>query len=61
MSGVIFCTLGPMKRPVFVLLAKINKAIMPSLTKQQLDLSKAKKWQLLLLAYRYWVTTNALD
>jgi hypothetical protein len=50
-----------MKRPVFVLLARINKAIMPSLTKQQLDLSKAKKWQLLLLAYRYWVTTNALD
>lgn len=42
-------------------LAKINKAILPSFTKQRLDLAKAKKWQMALFGYRLWVTKRALD
>jgi len=30
---------------MFKVLAKINKLILPSFTKQRLDLAKAKKWQ----------------
>jgi hypothetical protein len=45
----------------FKLLAKINKAILPSFTKQGLDLAKATKLQLALLGWRYFVTTRALD
>lgn len=46
---------------MFKILAKINKLILPSFTKQRLDLSKAKKWQMALIGYRYFVTTRALD
>lgn len=46
---------------MYKLLAKLNKAILPSFTKQRLDLAKAKKWQLALFAYRLWVTKRALD
>jgi len=45
---------------MFQLLAKINKLLLPSFSKQQLDPAKAKKWQLALLAYRYYVTKRAL-
>ncbi|UOK41999.1 MULTISPECIES: SsrA-binding protein [Flavobacterium] len=45
---------------MFKVLAKINKLILPSFTKQQLDLAKAKKWQKAIIAYRYYVTTRAL-
>jgi hypothetical protein len=50
-----------MKHRAFVLLSQINKTVLPSFTQQRLDLAKAKKWQLALLAYRYWVTKNALN
>ncbi len=46
---------------MFKLIAKINKVLFPSFTKQGLDLAKAKKWQLALFAYRLWVTKRALD
>lgn len=46
---------------MFTFLSKINKIILPSFTKQQLDLSKAKKWQMAIIAWRYYVTTRALD
>lgn len=46
---------------MFKVLAKVNKWLLPSFTKQQLDPAKAKKWQLALLAWRYYVTTRALD
>lgn len=46
---------------MYKILAKINKLILPSFTKQQLDLSKAKKWQMALIGYRYYVTIRALD
>ena len=46
---------------MFKIIAKINKLILPSFTKQRLDLAKAKKWQKALIAWRYYVTTRALD
>ncbi|MDI9258395.1 SsrA-binding protein [Flavobacterium sedimenticola] len=46
---------------MFTILAKLNKLILPSFTKQQLDLTKAKKWQLAIIAWRYYVTSRALD
>jgi hypothetical protein len=46
---------------VYKTLAKLNKVLLPSFTKQQLDLSKAKKWQIAIIGWRYYVTTRALD
>ena len=46
---------------MFKILAKINKLVLPSLTKQRLDVTKAKNWQKALIAYRYYVTIRALD
>lgn len=45
---------------MFKILAKINKLILPSFSKRQLDLSKASKGQLAIIAWRYYVTTRAL-
>ncbi len=50
-----------MKKSFFKFLAKINKAILPSYSKKQLDLSKASKLQMVIIGWRYYVTTNALD
>jgi hypothetical protein len=49
------------KKKMFKVLAKINKVLLPSLTKQRLDVTKAKKWQMALIGYRYYVTCRALD
>lgn len=46
---------------MFKLLAKINKLLLPSFTKRGLDLAKAKKWQMAIIAWRYYVTAKALD
>jgi len=46
---------------MFKLLARLNKLLLPSLTKRQTDIAKAKKWQLALIAWRYWVTARAMD
>ena len=46
---------------MFPLLAKANKLILPSLTKRRVDLAKASRWQILLIGYRYYVTSRALD
>ncbi len=29
--------------------------------KQEVDMSKAKKWQMALIGYRYYITKNSLD
>jgi hypothetical protein len=50
-----------MKKEVFKLLAKLNKAVLPSYSKRQLDLSKATKLQLAIIGWRSYVTKNALD
>ncbi len=50
-----------MKRMLFRLLARLNRWLLPSFSKKQLDLAKAKKWQLALIGWRYYVTRRALD
>jgi len=50
-----------MKKIFFKTLAKFNKTVLPSYTKQRLDLSKASKVQMAIFGYRLWVTKNALD
>lgn len=49
-----------MKKSFFTLLAKLNKALLPSYSKKQLDLAKASKFQLAIIGWRYYVTTRAL-
>ncbi len=50
-----------MKKHFFKLLAKLNKLLLPSFSKRQLDIAKAKKWQLAIIGWRAYVTKNALD
>lgn len=50
-----------MKKPVFKILAKINRAILPSYTKRKLDIIKASKLQLAIIGWRAFITMNALD
>ncbi|MBO3097296.1 MULTISPECIES: SsrA-binding protein [Gelidibacter] len=50
-----------MKKSFFKFLAKINKALLPSYSKRQLDLSKASKLQMAIIGWRVYVTKNALD
>lgn len=45
----------------YKILAKINKAILPSYSKRGLDLAKASKFQLAILGWRYFVTSRALE
>ncbi len=49
-----------MKKKIFQLIAKINKIIFPSFTRKHLDMSQAKKWQLIIIGYRYFITKNSL-
>ena len=46
------------KKLLFQFLAKLNKLILPSLYKK--DMKKLKKVEMLIIAYRYWVTRNSL-
>ncbi|MBA9074060.1 hypothetical protein GGR22_002227 [Flavobacterium gossypii] len=46
---------------MFKLLAKLNKWLLPNYTKKGLDLAKATKWQKAIIAWKYYVTTHALD
>ena len=50
-----------MKQNLFKSLAKINKIILPSFTKRELDISKASKFQLAIIGWRAYVTINSLD
>ena len=50
-----------MKKTFFRVLARLNKWLLPSMSKRQIDLSRAPKWQLALIGWRYYVTTRALD
>ena len=49
-----------MKQSFFKILAKLNKAILPSYTKRRLDLAKATKVQLAIIGWRTIVTKKAL-
>ncbi|WP_408041441.1 SsrA-binding protein [Tenacibaculum amylolyticum] len=50
-----------MKKQLFKILAKLNKALLPSFTKRQLDISKASKLQLAIIGWRAFITMNSLD
>ncbi|WP_418602912.1 SsrA-binding protein [Hwangdonia sp.] len=50
-----------MKKQVFKLLAKVNKIVLPSYSKRQLDLAKATKLQMAIIGWRVYVTKQALD
>jgi len=45
----------------YKILAKINKAVLPSYSKKDLNLAKASKLQMAIIGWRYYVTKNALD
>lgn len=49
-----------MKKMLFRTIARANRLILPSFGKKQLDMSKAKKWQLAIIGYRAFITKNAL-
>ncbi|MCB0493182.1 MAG: hypothetical protein KDC93_12285 [Cyclobacteriaceae bacterium] len=48
-----------MRRFLFVLLSKVNKLILPRYS--QRDITRLSSLDKLIVAYRYWVTKNALD
>ncbi|MCU0356909.1 MAG: hypothetical protein MUE95_04965 [Cyclobacteriaceae bacterium] len=48
-----------MKKNLFKLLARLNKFLLPRISKK--DLNRLSKSDKLIVAFRYWVTTNALD
>ncbi len=50
-----------MKKSFFKFLAKLNKVLLPSFTKKELDISKASKIQLAIIGWRAYVTINSLD
>jgi len=47
------------RKNIFKLLARINKVVLPRYSKR--DLTKLSNIDKALVAYRYWVTTHALD
>jgi hypothetical protein len=49
-----------MEKQFYKFIAKLNKALLPSFTKRRLDMAKAKKWQLAIIGWRYFVTKNSL-
>lgn len=57
----VFFYIFAKKKVMYKFLARINKLLLPSFTKKRLDLAKAKKWQMAIIGYRYYVTTRALD
>jgi hypothetical protein len=50
-----------MKKSIFKALAKMNKFILPSFTKKELDITKASKIQLAIIGWRAYVTMKSLD
>ena len=48
-------------KSLFKILALLNKKILPSFTKKQLDLSKANKLQLMIIWWRSYITLRSLD
>ncbi|MDG1804223.1 SsrA-binding protein [Flavicella sp.] len=49
-----------MKKQLYKSIAKFNKLVLPSFGKKQLDMSKAKKWQLAIIGYRAFITKKSL-
>ncbi|WP_340063633.1 SsrA-binding protein [Ascidiimonas aurantiaca] len=53
--------MGTIKKRVFKFLARINKQVLPSYSKKRLDLTQATKFQMLVIAWKWYVTRNTLD
>lgn len=51
--------LNIMKKRFFTMLNQLNKAVLPRLSKK--DPAKLKRWEMGILAYRYYVLINSLD
>ena len=45
---------------MYKILAKLNKLILPSFTKNQVDIARLSSFQKGLLAWRYFVTVRAI-
>ncbi len=50
-----------MKKKFFSILARLNKVLLPSLTKKGVDIMNLTTTQKLLLGWRTWVTKNSLE
>lgn len=48
-----------MKKILFKVMAKLNKVILPRISKK--DITRLSKMDKAIVAFRYWVTTNSLD
>lgn len=48
-----------MTKKIFKLLASLNRVILPRYSKR--DITKLSSVDKVIVAYRYWVTKNALD
>jgi hypothetical protein len=48
-------------KAIYKIIAKVNKWVLPSLTKKRVDLSKATKLEMALFGWRLFVTKKALD
>tara|TARA_R110001583_G_scaffold145096_1_gene297130 strand:- start:80418 stop:80567 length:150 start_codon:yes stop_codon:yes gene_type:complete len=49
-----------MRKSLFKIGAKINKVLLPSFSKKRLNMAKAKKWELAIIGWRYFITKNSL-
>jgi len=50
-----------MKKNIFKFISKVNKKVLPSYSKQQLDLQKATNLQKAIIGWKLWVTKKALN
>ncbi|NQW36355.1 MAG: SsrA-binding protein [Flavobacteriales bacterium] len=50
-----------MKKNCFKIIAALNRLLLPSLAKRGVDMAKAKKWQMAIIGWRYYITKNSLD
>jgi|TARA_B100000941_G_scaffold177734_1_gene127310 hypothetical protein len=48
------------QKKFFQIIAKLNKLLLPSLTKKNINLSKANKLQLAIIAWRAFITKRAV-
>lgn len=48
-----------MRKSIFKILASINKVLLPRYSKR--DITRLSGMDKVFIAYRYWVTKNALD
>ncbi len=50
-----------MKKSIFKIIAHLNRLLLPRLAKKGVNISKANKWQMALIGWRYYITKNSLD